>query len=127
MRATSCKYILDFNPAYDKARTQWDRARAKILQQNLKNRAAAVGKIDEEFEAVVEPIVQKDIDAGIVRCKADMEVPLNDNLSLDQIAETFGITRPRVQQIEVRAKEKILRERKAFTDFLAVIQSQPQT
>ena len=54
------------------------------------------------------PIVERDIKARTVKCKADHEAPFNQMLSLDQIASIFGITRPRVQQIEVRARKKIM-------------------
>ncbi len=124
MRATACKYQLDFNPKYDRIRTKWERERTLALAKPRGERERAVRKVDEKFLPILEPILMEDIKKGIVKCKADFDVPINDNLSLDQIAETFGITRPRVQQIEVRAKEKIAKERKEFQDFIGVVQAE---
>lgn len=123
MRAVTCKFVLDFNPKYDKVRTLWERERTVAIRATDKDRVAKVREIDLKHIPTVEPILVTDIDAGIVRCKADASAPLGKSLSLDQVAEAFGITRPRVQQIEARAKEKILAEKKDFADYLGVIQS----
>lgn len=118
MRASTCKYILDFNPKYDKTRTQWDKDRADAMRQVPGQRMQAVTVIDAKYLAMLEPILQADIEAGIVKCKADREVPINGSMSLDQIAEAFGITRPRVQQIQRRAEKKILEVKRQFSDFM---------
>jgi len=118
MRATNCNYILDFNPIYDKVRSEWDRQRGKAKQSTAPDRAAVVAKLDQEFLADIEPILTKDINLGIVRCKADIEVTLSKNLSLEEISQTFGITRPRIQQIEARAEQKIAEEKASLSDYL---------
>ena len=118
MRASTCKYILDFNPKYDKLRTAWDQERAAAMRQTPGHRMEAVMKIDERHLAELEPILTADIIAGIVKCKADQEVPINGSMSLDQIAEAFGITRPRVQQIQRRAEKKLLEIKSQLSDFL---------
>ena len=118
MRAATCKYALDFNPKYDKLRTQWERRRAPALALPRSDRRDAVVKVDKEFLDILEPLMSVDVKEGIVKCKADLDVPLNENLSLDQIAETFGLTRPRVQQIESRAKKKILQERTELMEYM---------
>ena len=125
MRASTCKYLLDFNPKYDKARTQWERERAEALRSDAPDRAARVAAIDARNKKVVDPVLEKDIKLGIVRCKADIEVPLNKALSLDEIARTFGFTRPRVQQIEARAKEKIIAARKEFQPYIGEPADEP--
>lgn len=120
MRATTCRYLLDFNPRYDKVRTLWERERVTALRSPDQERVARVGDVDAKHIPTVEPILMADITAGIVRCKADVSAPLGRSLSLDQVAETFGITRPRVQQIEARAKEKIMAEKKSLLDWEGV-------
>lgn len=124
MQASACKYVLDFNPKYDKARTTWERERREAAAGPQEGRLERVMAVDRVHKPLVEPILMADIRSGIVRCKADAGAPLNENLSLDQIAETFGITRPRVQQIEARAKEKLLSERKEFADYLSAVKPQ---
>jgi len=120
MRATTCRYLLDFNPRYDKVRTLWERERVAALRSPERDRLARVADVDAKHIPTVEPILMADISAGIVRCKADASAPLGRSLSLDQVAETFGITRPRVQQIEARAKEKILAEKNSLLDWEGV-------
>lgn len=103
MRAVTCNYLLDFNPKFDKVKTAWIRARNEARARG----AAAVVEVDQKFVALVSPLVEEDVKKGTAKCKADLESPFNESLSLEQIADIFGITRPRVQQIEARAKRKI--------------------
>ena len=123
MRAMRCKYLLDFNPKYDRARTKWERERSLAKAQPRGEREKAIQAVDKKFLPILTPILFKDIKEEKVKCKADVGVPLGDALSLDQIARMFGITRPRIQQIEVRAKEKIARERKELEGFVGVAHS----
>ncbi len=124
MRAMRCKYLLDFNPKYDRARTKWERERELAKAKPRGEREKAIQAVDEKFLPILTPILLKDIKEEKVKCKADVGVPLDKALSLDEIARMFGITRPRIQQIEVRAKEKIARERKELEGFVGVAHAQ---
>lgn len=116
MRATRCNYLLDFNPQYDKLRTEWDRSRQAAL--GAPDRLRALEAVDARYVPLLEPLLEGDIKAGKVRCKADHDVPSAEPLSLDQIATLFGITRPRVQQIEARARRKMEELRQEMSDYL---------
>ena len=113
MRAVTCNYLLDFNPKFDKVRTQWARARKEA---NGDVQAAKV--VDDKFISLIQPILDQDIVDKKAKCKADLQVPFNKHLSLDEIAAIFGISRPRVQQIEVRAKDKIALLKQELVDVI---------
>jgi DNA-directed RNA polymerase sigma subunit (sigma70/sigma32) len=104
MHVTGCNYLVDLNPKVDRLRTALAKARS-----------AGDGK---QLEEVLEPAIRRDVKDGRAFCKADFDAPFQTTFSLDQIAETFGLTRPRVQQIEARAREKIEKERAALEDFV---------
>jgi hypothetical protein len=116
MRAARCNYLLDFNPRFDKLRTEWDRERQAAMASQ--DRLRALDAADAKFIPLIEPILEEDVREGRVRCKADSDVPCAEPLSLDQIAGLFGITRPRVQQIEARARLKMAELRHEVRDFL---------
>ncbi len=109
MRVTTCNYLVDLNPKVDRLRTALAEAKA----------AGDKRKVEE----VLEPAIHADVKVGKALCKADFDAPFQTTFSLNQIAETFGLTRPRIQQIEARAQEKILKERETLGDF--VVESPP--
>lgn len=121
MHATKCNYLLDFNPRFDKVKTEWLQEREAAMKSP--GRLAAAAAVDDRYLAMLEPILAADIKAEQVRCKADYEVPSSEPLSLDQIAGIFGITRPRVQQIEARARMKMAQMRREVQDYL--VESEP--
>jgi len=104
MRVTGCNYLVDLNPKVDRLRI--------LLEKPARNGSR------EKVRMLLEPAVLKDVKEGRAFCKADFDAPFQNTLSLDQIAETFGITRPRVQQLEARARRKIEKERLALGDFV---------
>jgi hypothetical protein len=114
MRAVTCNYLLDFNPKFDKIKTAWMRARKEAESRGR----SAVVEVDRKFVALVSPLVAEDVKEGLAKCKADWESPFNESLSLEQIAQIFGITRPRVQQIEARAKKKIEEVKEELADLV---------
>lgn len=114
MRAVTCNYLLDFNPKFDKIKTAWVRARKEA---EPKGRSAMV-EVDRKFVNLVTPLVAQDVKDGVAKCKADVESPFNESLSLEQIGKIFGITRPRVQQIEARAKNKIAESRGELAELV---------
>lgn len=116
MRATRCNYLLDFNPKFDKLRTEWDRERQAAMAGA--DRLKALDAADAKHLPLITPLLEADIKEGKVRCKADHDVPSAEPLSLDQIAGLFGITRPRVQQIEARARRKMEELKREFGDYL---------
>lgn len=114
MRAVTCNYLLDFNPKFDKVKTAWLQARTAARKSDVKKLA----EVDHRFISMVTPLVEEDVKAGMAKCKADLASPFNESLSLEQIAEIFGITRPRVQQIEARAKKKLAEVRQEMGDLV---------
>ena len=121
MRAVTCNYLLDFNPKFDKVRTQWARARKEVNGD-----VQAAQAVDEKFMALIQPILDQDVVDKKAKCKADLQVPFNEHLSLDQIAAIFGISRPRVQQIEVRAKGKIAELKQELVDVIGTTEEESE-
>jgi DNA-directed RNA polymerase sigma subunit (sigma70/sigma32) len=115
MRVTTCNYLVSLHSKYDRLRTAWE----KVKDSKNGHRAEA-----ERLSALMQPILMAEVEGGRARCKADADAPFQNTLSLDQIAKTFGITRPRVQQLEARARAKIMGERATLGDYL--VESDPE-